>query len=310
MSPKLYDRRVKVTLNGRVFEGDTYVDGRRVPGFHITFLVEHSLEKTGNKAEVTIANLSADSRNAVDQHKAKKIVVPTRPSPTTVIVPATPRQLILEAGYEGSTGVLFSGEATHIVHERTPTGFITRASVADSLQARKQLINTTMPKGATLNEAIKKAAEALKVDIKNAMALVLKGDFDTLHKKYFQGLSVSMPAHKFMDDLAKTGGFSWSIQNNELAILKDDQYLDPVQIVLSPQSGLVGSPHKIVDLKHLDKSIVVARSLLQASLTMGKKVVLDSSEMKGTFKIVKTKHVGDTHGADWYSEPEMIKVSV
>src|SRR5262245_42727002 len=96
---RLYDRRVSVTLNGRQFEGDKHVNGKRAPGFRIAFAIEHSLEKEGNKAEVSIYNLSASSRGEVQQkYPATTTAVPFGRGLTST-VPGRSPLLILEAGY-------------------------------------------------------------------------------------------------------------------------------------------------------------------------------------------------------------------
>lgn len=286
---RLYDRRVSVTLNDRRFDGDTVVAGQRLRGFRITFNVEHSIEEHGNRAEVTIENLSADSRGSVS----------ARPRP----------QLILEAGYADATGLLFKGEATHVVHERTDTGFITRATVLSDLGAKRGIVNATLAPGASVGQAIKRVAEAMGVSAQRAIAQAIAGDFDGAKNTFVNGLTLSGPAGQLMDTFAKAGNFDWSVQNGELLLVPQGGFAENVAIVLGPTTGLIGSPQRVIDKKNPGRALIGAKSLLQPALTMGRKVILESAECRGQYKVVRAKHSGDTHGQAWWSEPEMIATS-
>lgn len=290
---ELYERRATISLNGRSFEGPLYARGHWIPGFRLVFDIERSLKQTGNKAEVSIYNLSATSRGLVQT-----------PRPDGLY------PLRVDAGYAEGTGVLFDGQATYVIHERTTTGFVTKATAADEVHAKQGVVNASFSPGVSFGQALKAAAEALGVSAKKAVAQAIAGDFDGAKKAFIQGVSLSGPANTVMDNLAKTAGFEWSVQDGELVIVPEDDFADPVAVLLSAKTGLLGSPWKVVDKKDSKKTIVAAKSLLQASLRVGGKVVLDSQELSGTYKIVHVKHKGDTHGAEWTSEVEMVNLAV
>src|SRR5436853_5241592 len=135
---RLYDRRCSVTVNDRKFQADSYnAQGLRVPGLHMSFLIEHSLEKSGNKAEVSIENLSETSRAAISQPKraAQTVLVGTPAGARALTIPSVIPTMTLEAGYKDALGILFKGEVHFVVHERTNTGFITKITCSDSLKA-------------------------------------------------------------------------------------------------------------------------------------------------------------------------------
>ena len=65
-------------------------------------------------------------------------------------------------------------------------------------------------------------------------------------------------------------------------------------VVLSPQTGLIGSPEKGT------KNTIKMRSLIIPDLVPGRQVILKSRHMSGNFRVERAEFKGDTASNDWY----------
>jgi hypothetical protein len=287
---RLYDRRATLIVGARRFDGPgRSPTGAYVPGFRISFEVIQAIKAETNSAKAVISNLSETSR-AFFNSPLKRI----------------PFQI--EAGYSPAPAVLFSGEATHTSSVRQSTGYETHISAQDGLQAKRGIVEASLAPRATMGQTIKTIAEAMGVGASRALARASRGDFDGALSSFFSGVTLSGPADKALDALAESTGFDWAIVNGELVILKPGDVVDEELVILSPSSGLIDSPERKDDEKRPGKLIVLGRSLLNARLTLGRRVRFESVELSGDFRIERVKHSGDTEGQDWRSEIEAVEL--
>jgi hypothetical protein len=91
-----------------------------------------------------------------------------------------------------------------------------------------------------------------------------------------------------------------------VVLLPDGGFTAEEAVLLTPATGLIGSPeHGTPDKKHA-ASVLKARSLLQPAIKPCKRVVIRSQSISGTFCVQKVTHHGDTAGGDWYSDLEAL----
>lgn len=291
---RLFDRRVSITIDDKRF--DSAIEGvTTVPGFRIAFEVAQSNDSKANKAQATIWHLSESSRAKFSEVIARPTKARKRP------------QFIIEAGYVGTQAVIFNGEAVHVGSVRVAGGFETQISAQDGLQAKRAILAATLSGQQQVGQMIKQIAEKMGVNATRAIAKAVKGDFSGAFQTVLSGAVLSGPADKVMDDMTRSTGAEWSIQNGELVILTKDGFVDEEVIVLGPRSGLIRSPERRRDEKK-NREIIVVRSMMQPRMAVGRKLQLESNEISGLFRIETVKHAGDTHSADWYSEAEAIGV--
>lgn len=286
---QLFNRRASITVDASRFDSVVF-DGnllKVVPGFRIAFEVVQSNDSKANKAQASIFNLSESSRARFAERK--------RP------------QFIIEAGYVDTEATIFNGEAVHVSSVRAQAGFETQVSAADGLQAQRAIVSASLAGPNNVGQVFKQIASRMGVNAERAIAKALSGQFDGALQQLFSGAALMGPADKLMDQLGKSAGFEWSIQNGELVVLTKDGFVDEEVVVLGPRSGLIRSPERRRDEKK-NREIVVIRSMMQPRMAVGRKVQLESNEISGLFRIEVVKHVGDTHGNDWYSEVETISV--
>lgn len=287
---RLYPREASVIVGDTRFDSSRFdVLGVYTPGFRIAFEVVQSNDSEANKATATIYNLAETSRQKFSERKRL--------------------QFRIEAGYQGSVATIFDGEAVHTSSTRIPGGFETKINAADGLQAKRAILSAAFGPRAGVGQIIQKIASAMGVNATRAIQKAIAGDFDGALGSFFNGYSFAGSADRALDDIAKSAGFEWSIQNGELQILLPDGFIEEEAIVLSPGTGLIGSPERRYDEKE-KREIVVARSMLQAKITPNRKLQLESNEISGLFKVRTVRHAGDTSSTDWVSECEAIEVKL
>ena len=98
--------------------------------------------------------------------------------------------------------------------------------------------------------------------------------------------------------LTRSAGLEWSIQDGAFQFLDRNKSLDSFAIVLSPETGLVGSPSVS------NKGIVSGVSLIIKDMIPGRQIDVQARFVRGRARLEKTRHIGDTHGDDWHIQWE------
>lgn len=274
----LFNRDFSINLGGTLIEPNS-ADGKIAPILRVSFKVEKSLESDANSAEVTVYNLRENTRGLLSQANI---------------------ETVLEAGYVGDRHVIFRGKLDYGATVRNgPDWVSTFESTDGGKELRESRINVSF-KSVSVQEAMRQAANALGLDLGNLESKIAGGNVRGALQQLANGLVLSGPARGQFDKLTRSFGFRWSIQNEEIVLLKEgDDVLDPNQaIVLNPDTGLVGSPQAG------DKGIVSARALLVPQLQPGRKVRIEAALVDGFFRVERSVFTGDTWGPDWFVDIE------
>lgn len=268
--------------------------GKRLEGLRVKFKCEKTLSGEPNKAEIEIYNIAEDTRNMLLNQK-------TRVRLAIGYLGFQPKGF-LGTGLGGSSNVetVFIGNIKKFNSNKTPTRWegvdiITKIELADGGNAyRNARLDKGYPPGATLKMAIDDVSKALGLP-KSAFSAI--PDVQIAH-----GISLSGLAKDHLDTLTKPYGFEWSIQDETLQITQVKNTSGDATIVLTPQSGLVGSPNVT------DKGVEI-KSLVQPQLRPGRRILVKSKIMTGIFKINKVTHEGDSHEGDFLSKCECKKLA-
>ncbi len=287
MPQPLIDREIILNLGGLRIASRDEATGERKPLLRVQFRVERNLQKEPNSAEVSIFNLAKSSRAAVQE---KGIATE------------------IEAGYFGSTSLIFKGDLDYGSTSRAPPDWITTLQSTDGgIKYRSSRVNLSFDAGTAVGDVLKLAAETLGLGLGNVRTEVDKGLPRNTAIEYVKGLVLSGQASNQFNKIVRRAGFEWSIQDGQIQLTRPGQVLDPNEaIVLSRGTGLLGSPEQG------EKGLIRARSLLQPELLPGKRVQIRAGavdeagtpEIDGFFRIEKTVFSGDTWGNDWFSEIE------
>lgn len=263
-------------LNPRV------VNALQVDGLRVTFEVKKSTGKDPNTADVRVFNLKDESRARM-QGKGQK--------------------LILQAGYEGTVAQLFSGDSTLIDHAHKGPEWETRILCGDGERAyRFARVSESFAPGTRVQDVIAHLARSSGLDLGNALerAAAIQGPL----QQYAQGLTLHGRTAGALDQVLRSVGLTWSVQDGALQLLGPAETLPGQVVVVSADTGLVGSPEQGTPDKKGGPQVLKFRVLLNPLLRPGARVLLRSRAHTGTFKLGAVVHRGDTRGTDWYTDVE------
>jgi hypothetical protein len=277
---RLYKRQVSVTI-ARSTPSSYFTTEQNaviIRGLRVRFSINKSLESTPNTGEIEISNLNADTREALSQDKLI---------------------LSLDAGYDGNLDRVFRGDVVYAVSTKSLTGYDTKLQVADGSRAtRHARVNRSFQGEVTHKDAIKAVAESmgLSPSDKDLSANDLQGKFSS-------GLSLEGISSKAMTKLLSRSNKSWSIQDGRLLILGDRESSSVEAVIVSEDTGMVGSPEVVSATPGKGSSIVV-NHLLSAKLMPGVLTSVRSRNVVGLYRVDKVSLTGDTHGSEWNSRVE------
>ncbi len=286
----IFDRRVRIT-----------VDGQAVEALRVGFTVEKDLTPKPNTAEIVIYNLSASSRARLHTHRAVPVKV--------------------EAGY-AATGLiqLFFGEMREAFSRPEADGTwatVLRAGDGDGA-LRGARASTGLRPGVSIERIMSEQFAELGVGLGNAWTELKRqigaGDLDqeALARAISRGFSGAGSVGEKLDKLMDGTGLEYSIQDRELQVLPKGKVLSTRATVLSPETGLEGTPE--VDAQ----GTMHCRARLIPGLSPGyplqvarySRDTLNFFEGTGTnpldtdvvSRIEKTRYVGDLYGQDFNAE--------
>lgn len=288
MSLSLFKRGVKVTCWRETVPQDvTKFEVKKlnnqqleITDLRVQFHVRKDLSKHPNACDVTITNLSQSTR---------------------VDLETKPLQVQLEAGYDNVYRYLFAGDLRFAMTKMDGPNWHTMLQLADGdCHFRWSRMNKTYGKNTSVRQILKDAAASMGL----ALPRNLERD-PTLDQAYGNGTSVSGPVRDVLTMHLAPYGYSWSIQNGQLRILRDDRTHADTYREINEENGMIGSPEFGSPPKSGKPPHMTVNMLLYPELMPGDKVLLTSKVKTGFFKIERVEHRGDTHGDEWKTEIEI-----
>lgn len=255
------------------------VEGRDLSGLRLSFDVELNLKGRPNSAKITIYNLSEDTRRVISQAEAARVV--------------------LLAGYETTQPhAIFIGQLREVEHKIVGADWVTKIESGDGVP-RSARISASFGKGAgvdrILTELVRQiGSSGIGAGNSARIAQQIRG-----RSIGSGGLALSGSADVALDGLLEPLGLEWSIQGQQLQILERGKARQVRAVVLSPDTGLVGTPEK------LEKQRARARALLIPGLDPGLTIRLESRDLTGFYRVDSARYTGDTRGQAWYADIEM-----
>lgn len=255
------------------------------------FTVEKTEKAEPNNLDLEIFNLSANTRNKLrDSTIGKNVTV--------------------YAGYEEQDGeqLLFTGDVTSV------SSMVLRPDTITKIMALDGKVSVDKAK-VTIAQSEKASGRAVlerilgTFDIGNNLSRIT-----FTNKIYENGFSYAGPSKKALDKVTKYLGLDWSIQNNEIILVPFDGNDNTGSLLLSPTTGLIGSPERISGetrkAKDTSKKVTPGwrvRSLLLPSITPRGRIILQSAEIEKQtpYTVTFVSHVGDTFGPNWESTIEV-----
>lgn len=256
----LFLRNVRVRIVSQVGVGKT------LSGLRVIFDIDKTNEANPNRADVGVYNVNDNTKGILESKNAK---------------------VYLEVGYGDDLQTIFVGNVTKVVHENKSPDILTKIELGDGDNAfRNGRIEEGFPSGTSTSHLIDKLIEASGLGRGS-----VKGIPDI---NYANGIVLSGSVRHNLNEICKKNDLEWSIQDEAIQILPKKQFnLDSI-VLLTPETGLVGSPSKT-------KKGIEFTSLLQAKLRPGGKVKIESRNYNGVFKVRRVNHKGDSHEGEFHS---------
>lgn len=283
--------------------------GVAIRDLRFSFNIEKTSSETLNNSTLRIYNMNRTTRALVE----------------------TPNNaLILKAGYTEDAGLktIFVGIVRRSLTVREGTDWITELEMDDGLIAyQSSKISATFAAGAS-------AVDVLRA-VSNSFGLPVRPLPDGIpNKTYPKAFSALGRTREAMNKVCNYLGLEWSIQNQEIQIVKKGGKAKRTAIVLSADTGMLGSPAmeaKVLSDKAAAKRGITTnsagvikrnkenekgeikqrleiqgykvKSLLQPTVEPGGVVQVKSEGVDGEFfRIEKLSHIGDTGGGEWTTE--------
>lgn len=256
------------------------VDTIEIRDLDIRFDIVKTLKKEPNTCELTVFNLNPEHRLQLKQLEKPLVTI--------------------EAGYGDDIGQIFRGRCREIRSFKEGPDWLTEINSGDGGdELATARVNQSYAAGTPLRVPIKKLAEQMKVGIGNAAKKALEGDFSGAANEALNSLVLSGRASTEMDGLLKSAGLEWSVQDNELQLIKIGDVLEGLAVRLAIDTGLIGSPTVGND------NITQVRSLMNPLIFPGRKLEIEAIEVdKGFYKAGRCEYLGDTAGDDWFVDVE------
>ncbi|MDE2290464.1 MAG: hypothetical protein KGL53_00160, partial [Elusimicrobia bacterium] len=278
---QLFQRAARLTvgnLDGSTAFQTSFIPGSSVPGLRVSFQIKRSLRQEPASAHIKLYNASRD-------HRAQMKI---RYAP-----------VVLEAGYTNTIGRIFSGQARYIDHAREGPDWVTSIECGDGEVAYRyaRFVESYAP-GTSVLQVAQRLIAAIG-PMTAASAAVLEG---ALTDQFARGYSVRGTAAQELHALLSGRGLAFSVQHGKVQVLQDGQATTDTAVLLTPDTGLLGSPeHGTPDPSEPRSAsrTLKFRCLIQPTLNPGGLVQIKSQSAQGLLRVLSIETSGDTHGGDW-----------
>ena len=268
--PRLFDRKCRVEIDGEGVRAS-------IEDLRVTFSVNKTRSWV-SEMQVRVYNVNPDTRLTANKSRAT---------------------VRLFAGY-GTPLLVAQAQITFVVVEREPPDIILAMDCLDGIvDLRRTRVSLSFERGATVGQVLEAVTEQLGLPVRPIevdLESPLRGGYS-----HVGGVGTAL------DDMVEQVNAVWSIQNGEILILESGQPIPGEVALISPESGMIGSPEPIDEELGFDdiggepRFGYTVRTLLQPQIEPGQQVRIESADVRGLFRVEEIEHKGDTHGPDFES---------
>jgi len=253
------------------------------PGLRVVGKITKSNQKEPNTAELTVYNLAPTTRSQLQQ-KGLRVLV--------------------ETGYrDAGLARLFLGDSRTTDHKRDGADMVTIIKCGDGERAmRYARASESFAAGTTVAQVVQHCADAMGLALGNVGA-----QLPNLQRVLFNGWTAHGAAASELERVLRAVGYRYSVQDGQVQILAPGQSLATGVPLISPETGLIGSPEMGSPEKPGKPGALKFRSLLRTDVRPGGRVHLRSERYNAIFALRKTVSTFDTLGGDWYTDYEAVQ---
>jgi hypothetical protein len=230
--------------------------------------------------------------------------------------------VVLQAGYLGNYGVIFSGNIKQVIIGReSATDTFVDIIAGDGDRAYNfAIVNTTLAKGSSQSDHLNVAVNSM------ASHGVNSGYVGALPAaKLPRGKVMYGNSKDYIRGIADSSGFGWSIQDEKVNFVKQSTYLPGTMVILTSKTGMIGTPQQT-------NEGVNCKTLLNPFLKIAGRIKIDNRSVErykinlsvpnspanipapltadGVYYILVVEHQGDTRGTEWYSNLITLNIDV
>jgi hypothetical protein len=265
-----------------------------ITGLGITFKVKKTKKPTPNTCDIEVYNLTEAQRHELS---SQSVVIPEGTDKAKVRgrIPC-----VLEAGYD-TTEVLFAGNLRTAMHKKEGPTWITKLEGGDAgVSMGGARVSRSFPPGTKVATVVRACVEALQVGEGNLRAV--ENLLATRQGQVFEdGTTLFGKASAELKGLLASCGYTYSVQNGVLQVLKAGTPVRSDAVVLSASSGLLNAPTANPD------GTLRVMALLTPGLLPGGTIdlrPLDES-LRGQYEILRIEYSGNLAAKEWFAEMDV-----
>jgi hypothetical protein len=282
-----FDRQYRFAANG--FEiGATTPESPTA--LHINFSVDKCDTETPNTANISLWNLSPAQLATLNE-------------PDCVVT--------LKAGYGDRMPLIFVGTVTYISTELDGAD---RETAIEAVDGRVELRDTFV----SLSYAGQINSKKIIQDIAGEMGITTSFSYNAEFYDYPNSFSVVGPGRTALDKACGSSGLQWQIQNGILQIKNRNDTMTREVFVLSPDSGLIHIPKKIMlspegvtqdspGSGDAERPGYEVEYFLNGAIGIGEYVRLESKVATGYFRVHSIEMSGDNIEGDWLCRARLME---
>ncbi len=272
--------RENVPADPTKFNVQRFNDQIQITDLRIEFKVDRTLTKTPDSCDITITNLSRDTRSLIERK---------------------PLNVEIAAGYDGEARLMFAGDLRFGMTKLKHPNWETLLQLGDGdCHHRWARVNRSYSTAVTVRQVL--------TDTARSMGLVLPTNLandKSLDSQFAAGQVAMGAARDKLTQLLAPYGYHWSVQNGKLQVLRDEDVHSLSPIPIDEAHGMIGTPEFGSPPRSGKPPHMTVRTLLYPELLPGNLIQLTSIVKSGLFRIEHVKHEGDTHGPKWETEIEI-----
>lgn len=282
-----FDRQYRLAAGqagGTGFEIGETSKTQPVP-LHVNFSLQKSDLETQNTGRVTVWNLNPSQLAVLNE---KDCVVSLR------------------AGYGNQLPLIFAGIVSYVCTSLDSADRKTEIEVIDNLVEVRDTYVTVSYNG-TVNW------KTIFDDVAAQMGVAISYSYNAEFVDIANGFSFVGLARDIMTKGCKCCNLSWSLQNGVMQVKKPGDVMSKEVFVLSPDSGLLGIPARVVltqeDATATNQLGWDVEYFLNGAINIDDYVKLESETVTGFFRVYSLEISGDNISGDWICKARLLEVN-
>lgn len=268
--------------------------------FHFTFKTVQQDVESPNNCSIRVYNLSRETVQTISRGEYSRVV--------------------LQAGYDGAYGVIFSGtiKQFRVGRESATTTFLDLLAADGDIAYNNAIVNKTLAAGSTPADRVGAAVDAMRPNgVVPGSLMPFTGGVLPRGKVLFGMARATLRAE------AAAQGATWNINNGQINIVPLKGYLPGEAVELNASTGLIGLPEQT------NEGLII-RCLLNPRIVVGGLVKIDNKSVNqiiqanpsaapipynqyaglqllatitndGLYRVFVAEHTGDVRGKEWYT---------